>query len=242
MALKATYDDKSSIPEKYQELYSEQDGKYVLTGVEGVKTQADIDNVQAALTKERGLHRDAENQLKAYDGIEADGLSAKLEELAKLQITGGKLDDSKLEEIVAQRLELDRNSFKNKQDKLTNDLQAANSRIENLVNEKNNGLIESQLRDAAIGQVNDTAMHDVLFRSSLFEVSEDGKVLTKSDCGVTPGLEPKQWLDETLKQNTHWQKTSKGAGATGSKNGSSNQPNKKLDYSGILEDAGVNFN
>ena len=224
--IKTSYDSKEEIPQGFESLYTEQGGKWVLTGVDGMKTQTDVDNVKKALTAERQLKKDLENKLSAFEGVEADGLREQLDELARLRTTGGKVDDANIEQIVAERLKLDKSSYENKLAKMAEEMAAKEDKINNLVNAQNKSLIEGKLREAANGKVNDSAINDVLFRASLFEVSEEGKVVTKEN-GVTPtGLEPGEWLEETLKTNTHWQKQSSGAGASGN-NGSRSQTNSK---------------
>ena len=45
--LELSYDTKDAIPNGFAELYTEKDGKFVLTGVNGMKTQTDVDNVDS---------------------------------------------------------------------------------------------------------------------------------------------------------------------------------------------------
>ena len=232
--IKTSYDTKDAIPEGFDSLYTEKDGKYVLTGVEGMKTQTDVDNVKAALNKERELRKTAEASLSAYDGVDSEGLRAQLDELARLRTTEGKIDDSKIESIVAERLKLDKNKFENDLKAMNAKLEEANGQVSNLVNEKNKNKIEKALRDAATTKINETAMNDLLFRASLFEVSEDGQVLTKDGVGVTPGQEPQQWLEETLKTNVHWQKTSKGGGATGTPGSRTSSKTESAGYGDLI--------
>lgn len=241
--IKLSYDSKDAIPDGFASLYTEKDGKFVLTGVDGMKTQSDVDNIQEALRKERALKKDAESKLAAYDGIEADGLRDSLDELERLRVTNGKVDDSKLNEMVESRLKLDREKYKRETEKLESQIQELTGKNENLVNEKNTNLIEDGLREAGRGVVSESAMNDVLFRKSLFEVSEEGNVLTKENAGVTPGLSPSQWMEEAIKNNTHWAKTSKGAGAKGNAGHSTaGVKGERAGYAEIMSDSGVEFN
>ncbi len=48
MKLKTSYDNASDVPELFKSAYTEQDGKYVLTGEIEVKTQEDIDAMKQA--------------------------------------------------------------------------------------------------------------------------------------------------------------------------------------------------
>lgn len=240
--IELSYDSKDAIPEAYNKLYAEKDGKFVLTGVNGMKTQTDVDNVQNALRKERELKKSLESKLNAYDGIESEGLRDQLSELARLRTTNGKVDDSRIEEIVAERIKLDQAAYETKLSKKDQALNEALEQVKNLVNEKNVSKIEKQLRDASAGKVNESAISDVLFRSTLFEVTESGKVVTKDGLsGVTPGQEPKDWLEESLKVNTHWQKTSGGVGARGGKSSTSGSSNERMSVKDLVKES-LTFN
>jgi hypothetical protein len=242
MILKTTYNSQSEIPQGFEALYTEKDGKFVLTGVEGIKTQEDVDNVKQALTRERELKRELEKKVAAYDGIEADGLRDQLDELARLRTTGGKVDDAKIEDIVKERLKLDREKHARDLEKVLNENKSLKETNTSLVNEKNTTLIEKQLREAAAGKVNETAMNDVLFRASIFEVSESGDVVTRDGVGVTPGQAPQEWLDETLKTNSHWQTVSSGAGARGNTGGNTTTPKQgRMSVKDIVAES-VQFN
>ena len=63
--LELSYDSADDIPAGMESLYTEKDGKQVLTGVKGMKTQADIDRLQTALTKERNDHKTVRTQLSS---------------------------------------------------------------------------------------------------------------------------------------------------------------------------------
>ena len=64
MKLKLVVEKLDEIDSKYHDLYTEKDGKYEFTGVEGIKTQADIDRLQTALTKERADHKSTKEKYK----------------------------------------------------------------------------------------------------------------------------------------------------------------------------------
>ena len=55
-----------------QELFTEHGGRFELSGVEGVKTQGDIDRIQEALRKERAEHSEARERLRAFDGFDPE--------------------------------------------------------------------------------------------------------------------------------------------------------------------------
>src|SRR5262245_46340724 len=57
---------QDDIPELYRELYSEKDGKWVLSGITGVKTKADVDYVQGVLTTEREAHKKTKDRFRPF--------------------------------------------------------------------------------------------------------------------------------------------------------------------------------
>src|SRR5271166_3561304 len=105
--LKTIYDTQDEIPEPHRELYVERNGKFELTGIEGVKTQADIDRTTKALEAERVEHKKAKEKLSKWGDLDPDTIPAQLEELevAKSKIatltTEGKLDDQKIKDREA---------------------------------------------------------------------------------------------------------------------------------------------
>jgi hypothetical protein len=49
----------------------------------------------------------------------------------------------------------------------------------------------------------------------MFEVDEDGKVVTKDEVGVTPGIDAVVWLTEMQNKRPHWWGTTSGGGSRG---------------------------
>jgi len=60
--LKAIYTDVTEIPEEYSALYTERNGQYEITGIEGIKTAGDVDRLQTALSNERSAHKNSKAQ------------------------------------------------------------------------------------------------------------------------------------------------------------------------------------
>jgi len=51
MGLEAIHKTLEEIPEQYRDLYSERNGQFELTGISGVKTQADVDRLSVCTHK-----------------------------------------------------------------------------------------------------------------------------------------------------------------------------------------------
>lgn len=230
MALNAIYDTKEDIPEQYVDLFTERDGKWELTGVTGIKTQTDVDRVQASLVKERNDHKETKTKLKTFDGVDTEQMAADQTELTELRAKveagmGGEFDQDKFNEAVdklanahvaTQVAPIQRDLAK-----VTEERDAFGEENATFKTNETNRSISDSVRTAATGiKVIDTAMEDVLMLGErVFEIHEDGSVLTKDGVGVTPGVAPDVWLAEMQDRRPHWWPVSTGGGANGSGGG-----------------------
>ncbi len=227
MGLELSHEKIDDIPEAFRELYTEQDGKFVLTGVAGVKTQGDIDRIQGGLVKERTDHKETKAKLHVWDGMDHVEVTGKLDRFTELEVAAkGNKDemDAKLEELTEARVvtrlapvERENKTLKTRCDELeitATTLQA----------EKTQRVIGDQVLGACVkSKVVEEARPDVLMLANqVFEVAEDGKtVLTKENLyGVTPGLAPDVFLTEMQDKRKHWWPQSVGGGSSGSGSGS----------------------
>ena len=93
-------------PRDTKALFDEKDGKFVLGGVNGMKTQMDVNNVQEALRKEREDHAAAKNALSPWAPLgKPEEVQAKLDRIPELEAAAaGKLDDNAINGIVEGRI------------------------------------------------------------------------------------------------------------------------------------------
>lgn len=225
MKLKMSYQSAADIPAGFEELYAEQDGEWVLTGVEGMKTEADVSALKTSLQKERTSHKETKQKLQRFGSLDADDVIEKLDRIEELEAAaaaGGGADESKVQALVEARLrtkvaplERELNQLREAKTSLEGELQAFQTR-------DNRRTIHDHIREAATkAKVRDTALNDALMIGEhLFEIDDDGKVVTKDGVGVTPGIDPNVWLTEARNTRPHWWPESQGAGATGGKGGS----------------------
>lgn len=223
MALSVVHDKKEDIPEAFQELYTEQEGKFVLTGISGVKTQADIDRVMTGLTKEREDHKATKEKLHAWDGFEDPvKLQEQLDKMGELEVMakGNKEEfEGKLEELTEARVRSRLAPVERQNKILTEQLAASKALTETLLGEKVRRTIGEKVTDACTAaKVLPEALPDIkLLANQVFEVTEDGAVLTKENpYNVTPGLAPDVWLSEMQEKRAHWWPRSVGGNADGS--------------------------
>jgi hypothetical protein len=232
MALQAIYDSQDQIPEAHRELFSERNGKWELTGITGVRTQADVDRVQGSLTAERNSHKATKDRLRAvhFKGrsvvdMNDDDLRLAVEGLDKyeeLEASVGKVDEAKLAQIIETRL-------RSRLAPIERDRDTARARVQILELADRTRRIHDAVRAAnlaARAKLVDTAMEDVLMLAErVFEVGEDGAVTTRSQMGVTPGIGPDVWLVEMAAKRPHWWPLSGGGGARGAGGGNGAFPN-----------------
>jgi hypothetical protein len=218
MALNAIHETLDEIPEQYRDLYSERDGKFELTGIQGVKTTADTDRLTESLRKERSEHDATKAKFRPWAELKHDEVMASLDRIPELEAAAAdKIDDTKLDEMVERRITTRLAPLERENAELKSNLEEATGQVGELSGTINSTKIKDALRKAATGsKIIDTAVADVLGHERVFELTEDGQVRTKEGVGVTPGLEPDVWLKDRMEDRPHWWPPSKGGGAGGS--------------------------
>lgn len=230
--LKAGYDKEDDIPEKHRELFTERDGRFELTGIQGLRTPADVTRIEESLRKERSDHKKTKTQLGSFQTLgsieEVTEMHDQFPELkAKAEATGG-TDDEKIEAQVTARM----NSKLKPLERQLSDLQTASDekdvRLGDYETRDRQRTISTSIRKAAEKQkgFEPTAIEDaILLGQRVLHISEDNRVETKDGVGVTPGVDAAMWLDEIAPTKPHWFGTTKGGGARGSEStASANNP------------------
>jgi hypothetical protein len=230
MALKAILDTLEGVDEPFKTLYTEREGKFLLTGIEGVKTDADVARVTTALQAEKNAAKELKAQLASFTALgELPDLQSRLDRIAELEAAaGGKLDEAGIEKIAEARL---KTRIAPVERELTKAQQIAAERqavIDGFIQKEKSRAIHDAARSAAVAsKVLAEATEDVLLLAErVLEVTDDGKVVTKDGVGVTPGLPAEAWLADMQSKRPHWWPASVGGGARGSNGGGtfSNNP------------------
>lgn len=224
MSLKVVMDSLDSVDESYRKLYTEKEGKFVLTGVEGVKTQADVDRLSRAAALERDEHKKTKEKFKPFEAFvdSADEVLAKLDKYGELEAAAaGKLDESKINEMVEGRIKSRLSPLERKAKTLEDENTTLKGRLEQMEAEDKRRRVHDAVREAATkSKMIDTAVEDALVLAErMFVVTEDGRITTKEGVGVTPDSDPTVWLTEMQQKRPHWWPESKGAGARPGKDG-----------------------
>ena len=220
MKIQLSYAAEEDVPEAHKELYTEDDGKWNLTAVEGMKTQEDIDRQQAGLKKERDAHKVTKEKLAPWLEMgEHAEIQEKLDKIPELEALaeGGTINEDRMNELVEGRI-------KTRIAPLERDLKAAKEE-HGIILTENNGLkadkitrtIHDEIRVAANkSKAIPEAIQDILMvATSVFEIRENGDIVTTEKNGDV-GLSAETWLIEMAQKRPYWWPQSTGGGASGS--------------------------
>ena len=219
MGLKIVEETLDLVEPAFHTLYTEKEGKFVLTGIDGMKTDADISRLQSALVKERNDHKTVKEKYSVLgdkDPVEILSLLDKIPELETL--ANGKIDENKINDIVETRIKAKLSPL----ERMLEAEKVKSSNMESVVKryeEKDKlATIQSTVRKAAVAaNVRPEAIDDALvFAERLFELTPEGAVIAKENSGVTQGIDPTMWLSDLQSKKPHWWGETVGGGAGGS--------------------------
>ena len=229
MTIKAIYDSLDDIPEEvnFRDLFVEKDGKFELTGIDGVKTSADVSRLQAALTKEKNDHKAAKSALSVWGDLDHDEIQQKLDSIPELEAAAkDKLDEHKIEEMVQRRVD---GTIKSKTSPLERELTKLRKERDDLKEE--NGSMRSTIDNRSMEDLLRPVMREkkilgeheedvFMYAQRHLEKTEDGGFVVRDGVnGLTPGADPKDWLEEMVAKRPGWLPPTQGAGSRGSGSG-----------------------
>lgn len=221
MTIKSVYDKQDEIPEVHRPLFTERNGKWEVTGIEGMKPQTAYDAVSTALQNERNAHKETKTKLEPWSALgDPADIQGKLDKYPQLELAAaGKVKEVTDAQLAAVRAPLERT------------VQGHERTIAALTQE-NTALKQREktrtIHDAVRGAFTESkglasAADDALmYAERVFDVVEENgvqKVVTKDNVGVVPGLDAKLWLQDMLQKKPHWWPASNGGGASGSGGG-----------------------
>lgn len=227
--LELSYDNKDLIPEGFEALYTEKSGKWELSQIKGLQTAENVTRLQKSLHAAQADNKKLKEAAKAWEGFgDVEALQAKLDQFEELEaLAAGKGDDSKLEELAAKRVEAVLKSktspLERQLKQMADQVAALTAENQGYVGEKRQRSIHDAIRGAAtakdVGLLQEAIDDALVLGERLFEVTEDGKVVTRDGVGVTPGIDAKGWLIDVREKKPHWWPASQGGGANGTRPG-----------------------
>lgn len=227
MALKAQIDALEDVAEGLRTEYREVQDPTTKKTVYVLDIEGSVDPLPAVRSlKDENARRRIENtklteqmgKFKILGDRDPNQILADLDRIEELKLAAeGKLDDGKINQIVETRVRGKVAPLERELGQLRTQLGEKDKVIEGYTVKERNRMIGAALSKAARDlKVVDSAMDDIeLYGDRVFEVTDDGNVVTKDGVGVTPGLSPKDWLADMQGKRPHWWGPSAGGGAGG---------------------------
>ena len=220
LAQLASLDD---LPESIdpRELYEEKGGAFVLSGVEGLPTKADIDRLQKAIAKERDESTRIRDRSRAYEELgDLEALRETLDRVPELELAAqGKIEDldAKIAERAEARAKAAALPLQRERDKLASDRDTLAARVAEYEEKDRRRVISDALSSAADkAKILPEAREDLLLRSAYFEIDESGAVVTRDGLPSMPaGVGADVFLSEMRERAPHWWPASAGSGGRG---------------------------
>lgn len=223
MALKVVFDKLEDVPEGVREHYTEVEGKFVL-GIDGAEALPAMKGLRDENAKRRISERKATEQLTiyttAFGARKPDEILSILDRVPELEAAAaGKIDETKINTMVETRLGAKLGPVQRQVTTLTTQLAEKDGVIAGYQTKERTRAVHDSVRDAISKSkgFQPSATEDALMLAErMFEVSEDGKVVTKDGVGVTPGVDAIVWLTDLQTKRAHWWGPTEGGGAGGS--------------------------
>lgn len=219
MAFKMVLDSLEGLPEDVAKEYVEKDGKFHIQ-VEGMKTQADFDNLQKSLNAARTGENALKQRLGLLGDIKIEDAVAQLARIPELEAAAeGKLDDDKINGIVEGRIKQKLAPVERERDQLREQLGQKDQTISQFEQRERDRTIRKHIRTAAkeSGMREEAVEDALLLGERTFELLEDGSVVVKEGTSFNQGLGPKDWLSDLQSKRPHWWPESEGGGAGGNR-------------------------
>lgn len=233
MALKPVIENLDDVDEAFRSEYKEvKDSKtnavsYVLDIDGPLEAHPMAKTLRDELGRRRISEKAARDSLAKLQPFAALGtpeeVLAKLDRIPELEAAAeGKLDEGKLNGLVETRIKSKLAPIERERDQLKQRNTELEGEINGFKTEKKQRTVSDDVR-AAIRKSQGFQSHAeedaLLFAERHLELNEDGKVVTKDNVGVTPGVDATVWLQEMQSRKPHWWGTTAGGGASGSRGG-----------------------
>lgn len=226
------YDSHDDIPAdvNFADLFSERNGKLELTGIAGVKTQADVDRLKRALDAEKAQHKTARESASVWGDLNHDEVMSKLDRMTELEIAAAdKLDEAGIDALVQGRLATKTAPLERKLTTFERELAARDEELMKLRSNEMRRQREDTLRPLMTEMKILPEHHEdvLLYAEHHLGVADDGTGFFAKEGiqGVTPGSAPKDWLTELVERRPGWLPPSVGGGGKTLRGGGIGGPN-----------------
>lgn len=221
-SIAAVVDSLEGVPEALHAFYVEKDGKFQLQ-VSGAAPSPDVARLTEALRKERNDHNQLKDRVKLLGERRIEDVVTDLDRIPELEAAAaGNLDEDKINGIVEGRIRSRLAPVERERDGLKGQIADKDKTIGEFQAKERTRTIHDKVREEAVkAKLLPEAVDDALLLADrIMEVEEGtGRVVTKDNVGVTPGIEPSVWLTDVQKTRPHWWGPSQGGGAGGNRGG-----------------------
>lgn len=207
MGLKAIEENLDAVDSKYHDLYEERQGKFYIKQIDGLKTDADVERVQTALTNEKKEHKTAKEALAKLGTVKPEEVAGKLTRLAELEtVVASGADEAKVKALVDQgvlketaKLNAQIDTLKSERDTLAteNGTYKAKSRQRTIADEV------TSIIGSTTGFRKHATEDALLLAESVLVVDDSGDVVVK-DGHANAGLDAKGWFKTIAEKRPHW--------------------------------------
>ena len=225
------YKTKEEIPAEFASLFTERNGQWEMTQVEGVKTTADVERVQVGATQERTAHAETKAKLKTYTDAFGDkkveDINKDLDRIPELEASsGGEIDKDKIDTLVDARVRREMAPIQRENETLKTENGELKSSVGDFETKDKSRTIRDGLRKAGTdAKMEGGAIDDLLRYESEFEIDAAGAVVTKEGSSFTVGVEPNAFVTDMKDKRPHWWGPSHGGGAGGNQGGATGGEN-----------------
>jgi len=234
MKLKAIVPSLDDVPSQFQELYTEQDGQFVLT-IDDTEYKSKVsefrtNNIELARRLEEAETQtktmgDLQKQLEAYNGLDPE-LAREALDLKQNLDDKQLMDAGKFEELLAQRTDRMRSEYEGQVTALTTRVDLLNKESSTYKKQLYDHVIENSLQKAvtSVAKVRPGAMQDILSRGrSVWGLDDGGTPVPKDDKGNVmygkdgdKALTMEEWGQGLLQDASYLFEGSVGGGGQGS--------------------------
>lgn len=222
MALKAWVDKLEDVPEAFRGEYTQVGDKYELA-VDGALELTPIKGLRQENGARRISEKKANDALKVWEplitGKKPEEILAILDRVPELEAAAaGKIDEKKITEMVENRVGSKLAPVQRELTTVKGQLAEKDQIIAGYQTKERTRAIHDDVRGAIAktqGFQGSAAEDALMLAERVFEVNDEGKVVTKDGVGVTPGIDATVWLTEMQQKRPHWWGPTQGGGAGG---------------------------
>lgn len=215
------------VDEKYRDLYTQQGEKWVFSGLEGVKTQADIDRLNTAIAAERTAHtktktdlKTATDKLAVWEELDPEDVKGKLEKLDTYE-TGNKVPElaknfeatvaSRVAQVVEGKVKAETTKLQRQLDDEKRKTNELTTQVGDFSVRENTRTVHDSIRaEATKAKVLPEAIGDLLLVAGQELKLVDGRVVTED------GRDSAAVIEDYKAKRPYFWPTAVGAGASGS--------------------------